>query len=143
MAFSDVELAQLREAFGPYYSYDYGRRARSVFWTAYGINSSAAYTGYSNGVFCVQPKRPFKGRHLIVTTPGYMIESIIVGNREVVSNIDGNAYMREHFDRLDVNQLDFPTCDIGNLLTCRVKSHYPKLKSERGFSAVIIGLELE
>lgn len=63
------------------------------------------------GSYCTtvadSPDFPFVARWLIVTTPGFFIEELKVGNESVLSDIDADIFYRANWDRLErLVQLD-------------------------------------
>jgi len=122
------------------------------YWTAIGVPDFPVSPGWRGGsgeqIFQTQPQRLFRGHYLIVTTPGWHILDARTGNTSFLAGIDGDAYSRSEHDRLERmgqlerHQIKF-VIQVGNLLTFVVKPHYPKLRTDRPFTAVIIGQSLE
>jgi len=132
-------------------AYRPGGREPRPYWTAIGIPQCPGSPSYGSGaerIFQSWPERLFRGDYLIVTTPGWYILEAKCGNVPFLEGIDGDAYSRAEHDRLErMGQLERHhikfIAQVGNLISFRVKPHYPKLKTDRDFTAVIIGQSLE
>lgn len=128
-------------------------KVHRVYWTAIGVpdwpGPGQKYEASQQYAFQAHPRTLFRGIYLIVTTPGWFIVKALVGNQPFLENVDGDAYSRSEHDRieragqLERHKLKMDTAQIGNLITFFVKPHYPKLESERPFTAVIIGVAAE